>query len=116
MSMLKSVRTALAISGSVAALVITANAWNITEHNDKADPKSKNVARAKAAAKFEKGQWHTLLLECKGETVVAQVAGQPPLKATAKDFHVKKPGLVFRMGGKDGEEVQLDNVKVWELN
>jgi hypothetical protein len=28
---------------------------------------------------------------------------------------VKKPGLVFRAGGKDGQEVLVDNVKVWAL-
>ncbi|MBI3879503.1 MAG: hypothetical protein HY301_05500 [Verrucomicrobia bacterium] len=101
--------------GHLFSLAITAESWNITEHNDKADPNSKNVARAKAAVKFEAGQWHTLLLEVKGNDVVAQVAGREPLRATAKDFHVKKPGLVFRVGGKDGQEVLFDNVKVWEL-
>jgi hypothetical protein len=46
---------------------------------------------------------------------VAQIAGKEPLKATALDFYVKKPGLVFRMGGKDGLEVLFDNVRVWAL-
>ncbi|MBI5773796.1 MAG: hypothetical protein HZA89_08650 [Verrucomicrobia bacterium] len=101
--------------GHLFSLVVTADSWNLTEHTDKADPKSKNVAHAKAAVKFEQGKWHTLLLECKGDDVVARVAGQEPLRATAKDFHVKKPGLVFRMGGKDDQEVLFDNVKVWEL-
>jgi hypothetical protein len=101
--------------GHLFSVIITPESWNITEHNDKANPQSKNVVHAKAAAKFEPGKWHTLLLECKGNEVIARVAGKEPLRATAKDFHVKKPGLVFRMGGKDGQEVLLDNVKVWEL-
>ena len=84
------------------------------ENPDKADPKAKNVVHAKAATKFNQGQWYTLLLEVKGDSVVAHV-GDRELRATAKDFHVKKPGLVFRAGGKDGEEVLIDNVKVWEL-
>ena len=46
---------------------------------------------------------------------MAQIAGKKPLKATALDFYVKKPGLVFRMGGKDGQEVAFDKVKVWAL-
>ncbi|MEO6245799.1 MAG: hypothetical protein ABIQ12_10210, partial [Opitutaceae bacterium] len=79
------------------------------------DPKSKNIVHAKAAAKFPAGQWITLLLEVKGDTVVVSAEGCAPLRATAKDFHVKKPGLVFRVGGQDGQGVQVDNVKVWAL-
>ena len=43
------------------------------------------------------------------------IDGKDALRATAKDFHVKKPGLVFRVGGKDGAEALIDNVKVWAL-
>jgi hypothetical protein len=101
--------------GHLFSVIITPESWNITEHNDKANPQSKNVVHAKAAAKFEPGQWHTLLLECKGNDVMARVAGREALRATAKDFHVKKPGLVFRVGGKNSQELLLDNVQVWEL-
>ncbi len=101
--------------GHLFSLAITPTGWSITEQPDKADPKSKNVVRAKAATKFAQGEWFTLVLELKGETVVASVAGKEPLRATAKDFKVKKPGLVFRVGGKDGAEVLVDNVKVWAL-
>lgn len=101
--------------GHLYSVVITPTSWLLTEHNDKAKPESKSKALAKAETKFEKGQWYTLVLENKGEQVVVQVAGREPLKASAPDFKVKKPGLVFRMGGKDGEEVAVDNVKVWEL-
>ena len=101
--------------GHLFALAITPAGWTLTESIDKADPKSKNLVLAKAATKFEPGQWFTLLLEMKGEQVVVQVAGKESLRASAKDFKVKKPGLVFRAGGKDGQEVLLDNVKVWEL-
>jgi len=101
--------------GHLFALAITPAGWSLTENGDKADPKSKNVMHAKAATKFEPGQWFTLMLEMKGDQVVVRVEGKEPLKATAKDFHVKKPGLVFRAGGKDGQDVLLDNVKIWTL-
>jgi hypothetical protein len=101
--------------GHLFSVILTANSWQITEHNDKANPESKSKVLATAKTTFEKGQWYTLVLENKGEQVVVQVAGKEPLKASAPDFKVKKPGLVFRMGGKDDEEVALDNVKVWEL-
>lgn len=50
-----------------------------------------------------------------GQRCGAQIAGMEPLRATSKDFHVKKPGLIFRTGGKDTDEVHLDVVRVWEL-
>lgn len=101
--------------GHLFSVILTATGWNITEHSDKADPKSTNKALAKATATFEKGRWYELLLEVKGDDVLAQIAGMEPLRATSKDFHVKKPGLVFRTGGKDTDEVHLDEVRVWEL-
>jgi hypothetical protein len=101
--------------GHLFSLVVTPTTWTITEHNDKADPNSKSRPLATGKLKLEKGRWYTLLLESKGDDVLAQINGAEPLKASSKDFHVKKPGLVFRMGGKDGDEVHFDNVKVWEL-
>jgi hypothetical protein len=101
--------------GHLFSLVVTPTEWSILEHVDKADPKSKNAVRAKAAAGFPRDQWHTLLLEVKGETVVARVDGREALRASAKDFGVKKPGLVFRVMGQDGDAVLFDNLKVWAL-
>lgn len=101
--------------GHLFSVILTATGWNITEHNDKDDPTSTNKALAKAAATFEQGRWYELLLEVKGDNVLAQIGGLEPLRATSKDFHVKKPGLVFRTGGKDTDEVQIDEVRVWEL-
>lgn len=97
------------------SLMITPAGWQITEHLDKADEKSQNVVRAKAATPFTSGQTYTLLLEVKGDDVVAQVAGKQPLRASAPMFHVKKPGLVFRVAGKGEHEIAIDNVQVWEL-
>ena len=106
---------ALKKKGHLFSVMITPEGWQITEHVDKADPKSKNVVHTKAATKFPRGETHTLVLEVKGNDVVAHVGGKDPLRATAKDFHVKKPGLVFRVGGKGGHAVVIDSVRVWEL-
>ena len=102
--------------GHLFAVIITPGGWQITEQPDKNNPKSKPVVHARAATKFPRGEWFTLLVETRGDHVVAQIAGKEPLQATAKDFHVKKPGLVFRVGGKGEHEALVDNVKVWELN
>lgn len=101
--------------GHLFSVVISKTNWSIIEHNNKADPSSKTKTHAKAATAFDPATTYTLLLECKGDQVVAQITGKEPIKATAPDFHVKKPGLVFRMGGPDGQEVAFDNVKVWTL-
>lgn len=101
--------------GHLFSVVITPQSWSLIEHNDKSDPASKTKVHATAKTDFAPNTMYTLLLECRGNEVVAQVTSKEPLKASAPDFHVKKPGLVFRMGGKDGQEVVLDNVKVWAL-
>lgn len=101
--------------GHLFSVVVTPKSWSLIEHNDKSNPASKTKTHATAKTEFAPDTIYTLLLECKGQDVVAHVTGKEPLKASAPDFGVKKPGLVFRMGGKDGEEAALDNVKVWVL-
>jgi hypothetical protein len=101
--------------GHLYSVMITPAMWNITEHNDKADRKSQSKALASAAEKFETGKWYTLLLETKGDDIVAQVEGKQPLRASSPDFHVKKPGIEFRVIGPTGAEVSFDNLRVWEL-
>lgn len=105
----------LAKKGHLFSVMITPRMWNITEHNDKADRNSQSKVLATAPEKFEQGRWYTLLLECKGDEVVVRVEGKRPLRASSKDFRVKKPGLEFRVSGKEKEEVHFDNVRVWEL-
>ncbi len=107
---------ALKKKGHLFSLILTPTSWQLTEHADKGDPASKNIVHAKAAATFPRDRWVTILLEMRGDTVVVHADGHKPLKATAKDFAVKKPGLVFRVGGKDEKPLWIDNVKVWALD
>ena len=101
--------------GHLYSVMITQAMWNITEHNDKSDRKSQSKSLASAPERFEPGKWYTLLLETKGDEVVAQVDGKRPLRASSPDFHVKKPGIEFRAIGPTGAEVSFDNLRVWEL-
>jgi len=101
--------------GHLFSVMITRAMWNITEHNDKADRNSQSNVLVSAPEKFEPGQWYTLLLETKGAEVVARVEGKKPLRASSEDFRVKKPGLEFRVAGRDNEEISFDNLRVWEL-
>jgi len=101
--------------GHLYSVMISPRMWNITEHNDKSDRKSQSKALASARESFEQGRWYTLLIENKGGEVVARVAGKQSLRASSPDFKVKKPGLEFRVSGRDNDEVSFDNLKVWEL-
>ncbi len=101
--------------GHLFSVMIASNMWNITEHNDKSDRSSQSKALASGAETFETGKWYTLLLEFKGDDVVAQIEGKKPLRAASKDFHVKKPGIEFRVLGRDNMEINFDNLQVWEL-
>jgi hypothetical protein len=102
--------------GHLYSLIIQSDGWSIMEHLDKADPQSKNKIHAKAMTAFESGKSYRLRLENKGAEVVASVDGKEPLRVVAADFKVRKPGLVFRVSGKEGTAVQLDNVRVWQLD
>lgn len=102
--------------GHLFSVMITSRMWNITEHNDKSNPNSRSKALASASTNFETGKWYTLLLEFKGENVVARVEGKEALRASSSDFKVKKPGIEFRVSGGDGEEILFDNLRVWELD
>lgn len=101
--------------GHLYSVMITPRMWNITEHNDKADRSSRSQVLASAAETFEQGKWYTLVLENKGDDVVARVEGKKPLRASSKDFRVKKPGVEFRVLGRDEGVVAFDNLRVWEL-
>lgn len=102
-------------TGKIFSIRICKTEWRITMHKDDANIYSQNKILAISDTNFDPATTYTLLLECKGDNVVAQIAGKQPLKATGPDFHVKKPGLVILVGGTDGQEVAFDNVKVWAL-
>jgi hypothetical protein len=101
--------------GHLFSVMITQAVWNITEHHHKADRNSRSKALASAPETFEPGRWFTLLVENKGDEVVAQVEGKKPLRASSKDFQVKKPGIEFRVLGRENMEINFDNLRVWEL-
>ncbi len=102
-------------TGKLFSIRICKTEWRITGHKDDANIYSQNKILAISDTSFDPTTTYTLLLECKGDNVVAQIAGKQPLKATGPDFHVKKPGLVILVGGTDEQEAAVDNLKVWAL-
>ncbi len=106
---------ALKKKGHLFSVIVSPGQWTLTEHNDKADPAAKNKVHARGKTSLKPGEWATLTLELKGTSVVAHLTGHAPLQASAPDFAVKKPGLVFRVAGKGEHAAWFDNVRVWTL-
>jgi hypothetical protein len=101
--------------GHLFSVIVSPEQWTLTEHIDKADPASKNKVHARGKTSLPPDGWTTLTLELKGTEVVAHLSGHAPLRASAPDFKVKKPGLVFRVVGKGEHAAWFDNVRVWAL-
>ena len=105
--------------GHLLSVIVSKAKVTLMKHIDKDKPKEDpNEVLATAAHQFEAGKWHTLLVEKKGDDVVAQILpdGESTkpivLKATHPTFHVKTPTLVFRCLG-DG--VEIDDLKAWKI-
>ncbi|WP_395751479.1 hypothetical protein [Prosthecobacter sp.] len=103
-------------TGMLFSIQISKTRWSIISNKDNSNIYSVNKMLSGEDTAFDPAKIYTLMVECKGDKVVAQVAGKEPLKAEAADMHVKKPGLIFWVGGRDGEEIAFDNVTVWRLN
>ena len=101
--------------GHLFSVMITPPMWNITGTGRGLDPDSKVAVLASAAETFEQGRWYTLLVETRGDYVVAQVEGKKPLRVVGEGFRVKKPGIEFRVAGRGGGDACFDNLRVWEL-
>lgn len=98
--------------GHLYSLVITPDSASIKKHKDKADPQSKDQTMATVKFAEPLTGWHTVNLKAEGNTVVVNIDNQQQLTATEPTFGVKKPAVVFRVGGGD---LLLDDVQV-EVN
>jgi hypothetical protein len=98
--------------GHLFRVVVSQDGLTISKDKDKADPDSKPLVLAKADGKFPAGQWHTLLVETRGEKVA--VSSDNGLKLTAADsaLNVEKTGYRFVTRG---ESLLIDDVTVWQV-
>ncbi len=101
--------------GHLFSVIVTPTSVAIMEHNDKAKPESKNKQHAVEKVKLDPDKTYTLIVECKGTKVAAQIVDVATIQAEAEDFKVKKPGLVFRVAGEDTAQATFDNLHVWEI-
>lgn len=84
----------------------------IMKDGDKKNPAIKPGQLGKAAAKFEQGQWYTMLVEVQGTKVSVQTDNGVKLSAAHDALNVDKTGYRFVVRGAS---VTLADVKAWEI-
>ncbi len=97
--------------GHLFRIVINEAGFTINKDADKKDESIKGGVLGKAAAKFEKGQWYTILVEVKGEKVAVQADNGA--KAEGADPRLAMDKINYRFVTQ-GESVQLDDLKIAE--
>lgn len=97
--------------GHLFRIVINGDGFTINKDADKKDESIKGGVLGKAAAKFEKGQWYTILVEVKGEKVAVQTDNGA--KAEGSDPRLAMDKINYRFVTQ-GESVQIDDLKITE--
>jgi hypothetical protein len=90
---------------------ITSEGFTINKDGDKNDKSIKGGVLGKADAKFEKGQWYTMLVEVKGEKVAVQTDNGAKAEGTDPRLAMDKVNYRFVT---QGESVQIDDLKITE--
>jgi 3-keto-disaccharide hydrolase len=98
--------------GHLFRVKLDAGAVTIHKDQDKKDPNSKGLDLGKAPAKFEQGQWYTMLVEVKGAKVAVQTDNGVKLEVSNAELDVDKTGYRFVT---TGESLWLADVKAWEV-
>jgi hypothetical protein len=98
-------------AGHLFRVVINPDGFSINKDPDKKDTTIKGGVLGKAEAKFEKGQWYTILVEVKGAKVAVQADNGA--KAEGTDPRLAMDKVNFRFVTQ-GESVQIDDLKISE--
>ena len=98
--------------GHLFRIVVTPELITVNKDKDKKDETSKGEVLGKAATKFGAGEWHTVLVEIKGDKVTVQTDNGAKIEASNAALDVDKTGYRFVL---KGEGVQVDDVSAWEL-
>jgi hypothetical protein len=99
--------------GHLFRVIVETESLTITKDRDKKDEASVRVPLAQVAAKLPAGEWHTILVEVKGEQVEVQTDDGAKVELKNPDVNVDKTGFRFVM---KGAALSLDDVRVWEVS
>lgn len=98
--------------GHLFRVTVGPNGLVLTKDKDKKDPKSKMINMATAKGSFKQGQWHSILVEVKGDKVVAQTSNGLKVSGSHGDFLTEKPSYRFVM---KGQHLLIDDLKIWDV-
>ncbi|MEO6741791.1 MAG: family 16 glycoside hydrolase [Chthoniobacteraceae bacterium] len=99
-------------AGHLFRVNIAKDGVTVMKDGDKRNPAIKSATLGKAEAKFEQGQWYTMLVEVRGAKVSVQTDNGVKLSAADDALNVDKTGYRFVV---KGASVALADVKAWEL-
>jgi hypothetical protein len=96
-------------TGHLVNLIITPKSMQIQKPKDKEKPEITAKTLAKLDAPLEEGKWHTLRLAMVGTKMQAIIDNKHFLEGDDPELKVKKPAVIFRVGG---ESVSIKNLTV----
>ena len=99
-------------TGHLFRVLVETDSLTVTKDRDKKDTASVREPLAKASAALAAGEWHTMLVEVKGEQVEVQTDAGGKVELKNPEVNVDKTGYRFVM---KGASLQLDDVRVWEV-
>ena len=91
---------------------VTPELITVNKDKDKKDETSKAEVLGKATVKVAAEEWHTLLVEIKGDKVAVQTDNGAKIETSNPALDVDKTGYRFVL---KGEAVQIDDIAAWEL-
>ena len=98
-------------AGHLFRVVLDSDGVSVKLDKDKKDPSSKAVILANAKQKIAKDQWHTMLIEMKGDQVVTQLSQGVMLDARHPKLAVAKPNYRFVTRGS---ALLIDDLRIFE--
>ncbi len=99
-------------AGHLFRVNVAAGQVTVNLDKDKKNPKSKSVVLGSAKAKFEQGEWYTMLVAVEGGNVSVTTDNGVQITAKHADIDQAKPNYRFVMRGGD---LLLDDLKIWQL-
>jgi hypothetical protein len=97
--------------GHLFRVIVTGDGLSVVRDKDKKDKSSKPTTLATASGKITSGEWHTMLVEVKGNKVHVQTDTGLKAEGTHLDLDVDKSGYRFVTGAS----LEIDDVKVWAV-
>lgn len=97
--------------GHLCRVLINPTGFSAQKDDSDHEGPDKAVLFGRRALDFKPGQWHTVLAEIVGDTLVATVDGGNPIAGSQEMISQKKGNFGFTISG---ETVSVRNVRVWE--